>query len=179
MAILLCVVPFLLFAWAEQYVSSGLASIYNATTPLMTTLVAAAALHQERFTLPRVGGLILGFVGVMVVMGPWRGVAGGSLLGQGACLLATACYGATFVYLRRFVSPRRLPAVVVATVQVSIGAVIMLLLTPFIAAQPVRLSLRVVISVLLLGAIGTGLAYVWNTNVVAAWGQPTRPPSLI
>lgn len=47
-AVLLCVVPFLLFAWAEVQISSGLASIYNATTPLMTALVAVAALPAER-----------------------------------------------------------------------------------------------------------------------------------
>lgn len=47
-SVLLCVVPFLLFAWAEQHVASGLASTYNATTPLMTTLVALVALPGER-----------------------------------------------------------------------------------------------------------------------------------
>jgi len=52
-SVLLCVAPFLLFAWAEQDVSSGLASIYNATTPLMTMLVAlAASPHCRRSVLP-------------------------------------------------------------------------------------------------------------------------------
>jgi drug/metabolite transporter (DMT)-like permease len=57
-----------------------------------------------------------------------------------------------------------------ATVQVSLGAVIMLMLSPVLATGPVRLSVAVVISVLALGAVGTGLAYVWNNNVVTAWG---------
>lgn len=46
----------------------------------------------------------------------------------------------------------------------------MLLLTPLLAARPAELNLRVILTVVTLGAIGTGLAYVWNTNVVAAWG---------
>jgi drug/metabolite transporter (DMT)-like permease len=56
-AVLLCVVPFLCFAWAEQHISSGLASIYNATTPLITMLVATLALPEERSTPSRLTGL--------------------------------------------------------------------------------------------------------------------------
>lgn len=169
-AVLLCVAPFLLFAWAELRVSSGLASIYNATTPLMTMLVALVALPGERPNRVKLAGLIVGFTGVVIVLGPWRGFAGGTVTAQAACLLATFCYGLAFVYLRRFVSPRGLPALTVAAVQVSLGAVIMLLLAPFTAASPVHLSWRVALSVTVLGVAGTGLAYVWNTNVVAGWG---------
>jgi drug/metabolite transporter (DMT)-like permease len=172
-AILLCVVPFLLFAWAEQQISSGLASIYNATTPLMTMLVAILALPEERPTPSRLTGLITGMAGVGVVLGPWRGIAAGSWTAHAACLLATASYGMAFVYLRRFLAPRRLPALSVATLQVGIGALIMMVLTPIIAAQPVHLTMRVIVSMLLLGVLGTGLAYVWNNNIVAAWGATT------
>jgi drug/metabolite transporter (DMT)-like permease len=174
LALLLCVVPFLLFAWAETRIGSGLASIYNATTPLMTMLVALAALPSERPTRARLAGLLVGFVGVVVVLGPWRGLGGGEALGQLACLGATACYGMALVVLRRFVAPLGLPAVTVATVQVGLGALVMLALTPFVAVSPVRLDAaldpKVVCAVLALGVLGTGLAYVWNTNVVATWG---------
>ena len=168
-AVVLCVAPFLLFAWAERHVSSGLASICNATTPLMTTLVAMAALPQEHPTRMRVLGLLTGMGGVVLVLGPWHGL-GGAALGPAACLLAAACYGCAFVYLRRFVAPHGQPAVAVATLQVGIAAVIMLALTPALGTTPVHLSVPVVLSVGALGVVGTGLAYVWNTNVVAAWG---------
>jgi drug/metabolite transporter (DMT)-like permease len=181
-AVLLCVVPFLLFAWAEQHVSSGLASILNATTPLMTTLVALGALPQERPTRTHLAGLLTGFAGVVLVLAPWAdtavtGTPGsvgggqvGSWAGEVACLAATFSYGLAFVYLRRTLAPRKLPAVPVATVQVGLAAAAMLALTPLLAAQPVHLTGRVVTSVLALGVLGTGLAYVWNTNVVAGWG---------
>ncbi len=169
-ALLMCVAPFLLFAWAQQSISSGLASIYNATTPLMTILVALAALPEERPTPARVAGLLTGFAGVLVVLAPWRGTGSGPLAAQAACLLATGCYGAAFVHLRRAIAPRRLPAVSVATVQVGLGAVVLLVLTPFVATSPVTLDPGVVLGLLALGGLGTGLAYLWNTNVVAAWG---------
>lgn len=168
-AVLLCVAPFLLFAWAEQHIPSGVASIYNATTPLMTMLVSLAALPAEKPTRVRLAGLLAGFAGVLIVLGPW-GLGGGDAAAQAACLLATACYGLAFVYLRRFISPRGLKAVPLATVQVGLGAVLMLLVTPLTDPQPVSLSTPVVLSVLLLGVMGTGLAYVWNTNIVAGWG---------
>jgi drug/metabolite transporter (DMT)-like permease len=182
LAVLMCVAPFLLFAWAERAVPSGLASIYNATTPLMTMLVAMAALTRERPTRAVLAGLAIGFGGVLVVLGPWQvswhdlgggsgaRSGGGSALAQGACLLATACYGVAFVYLRRFVTPRGLAAVPVATVQVGLAALMMLAVAPWTADARVDVTPRVAGSVLVLGAMGTGLAYVWNTNVVVGWG---------
>lgn len=169
-AIMLCVVPFLLYSWAEQHISSGLASIYNATTPLMTTMFAMIALRSEPRTLSRTIGLLLGFVGVLVVLAPWRGLAEAGLMGQLACLGAASCYGMGFIYLRRFITPLGLPALTVACGQVTLGALVMLLLTPALATGPVTLTWPVVVSMILLGAVGTGLAYVWNTNVVTHWG---------
>lgn len=138
-AVLLCVVPFLLFAWAQQGISSGLASIYNATTPLMTALVSLLALRAERPSRSGIAGLVVGFGGVLIVLGPWNGLGGGDIWAQAACLGATACYGTAFVYLRRFVAPRGLDAIPVATVQVGLGAVVMLVLAPFIAMTPIAL----------------------------------------
>lgn len=178
-AVLLCVFPFLMFAWAEQHVSSGLASILNATTPLMTMLVALAALPRERPTPTRLTGLLVGFTGVVLVLAPWRsgpGAAGveapGDLVlwAQGACLAATLSYGMAFVYVRRFLSPRGLAAVPVAAGQVGLAALVMLVLSPVLAWQPVELSWRVLTAMAGLGVLGTGLAYVWNTNIVAGWG---------
>lgn len=176
-ALLMCVVPFSLFAWAEQHVSSGVASILNATTPLMTMGVSLAALPAERPTRARLAGLLTGLGGVALVLAPWTAAGtgagaagGGARAGQVACLLATFCYGVSFVYLRRTIAPRRLAAVPVATVQVGLAAALVLALAPVVAAQPVQLDGRVVAAVLALGVLGTGFAYVWNTNVVTGWG---------
>jgi len=105
-AVLLCDVPFLLFAWAEQHIPSSLASIYNAATPLMTALWGLAVLPGERPTRARAAGLITGFAGVVLVLGPWHLAGRSQSLAQLACLAATACYGAGFTYL----APARIPA---------------------------------------------------------------------
>ncbi|EST37711.1 hypothetical protein N566_11465 [Streptomycetaceae bacterium MP113-05] len=170
-AVLLCLVPFTLFAWAETRIPSGLASTYNATTPLMAMAWSAALLPSERLTRHGAAGLLLGFAGVLVIVDPFGADLGGNLTAQLACLAATACYGVAFVHLRRFVSPRGLPALSVAVIQVTTGALLMLAATPFLASAPAVAPTRpVLFATVALGVFGTGLAYVWNTNVVAAWG---------
>ncbi len=170
-AVLLCLVPFTLFAWAELHVSSSLASVLNATTPLQTMLVALVALPQERLTAQRAAGLVLGFAGVLAVVALGTGVdGGGAPWGQAACLAATASYGVAFVYLRRFVSGHALPALTVATVQVGLAAAVALLATPLVARPAPHLTVPVVLSMVAHGALGTGVAYVWNTAIVTRWG---------
>lgn len=170
-AITYCVVPFMLFAWAEQYVSSSLASIYNAVTPIATAIMVTAAFRVERLNRDQVLGVLVGVVGVVIVVGPWRiDALTGSLWGQLACLGAVTCYGFTFGYLRRFISHRDIPATTTAFLNIGLAAAIMLVLTPIVAWSPVRLSWPVVLSLLALGALGTGIVYIWNMNVLRAWG---------
>jgi len=169
-----CVVPHLLFAWAEQYVSSSLASIYNAATPIMTALMVTLAFRVERLGRSQVVGVVVGILGVVVIIGPWQYAAlTGDLWGQLACLGAAVCYGFTFGYTRRFLSGRPIAGATFAFLNIGIGGAIMLLLTPVLAWQPVDLTVSIVLSLVALGALGTGLAYIFYINVLRAWG-PTN-----
>lgn len=107
---------------------------------------------------------------MLTILSPWHSLGGSSATGQLACLAATACFVLGFTYLRKQIVPRGLPALAVACAQVSLGALVMLVLTPFVGRGEVHLSWRGVLSMLALGARGTGMVYVWNTNVVSAWG---------
>jgi drug/metabolite transporter (DMT)-like permease len=174
LAISFCVVPFLLFSWAQQYVTSGLASIYNATTPIMTAIMAGLLFRVERLKLVQIAGILVGILGVMVIIAPWQGLdLDQSLIAQLAILGATACYGFSLAYMRRFVSNSGMSALMFSFLNIGIAAGIMAVLTPFIALTPVALDPWIVGSVLLLGCLGTGAAYIWNQNTLRAWG-PTR-----
>ncbi|MCU1479051.1 MAG: hypothetical protein JWQ64_3744 [Subtercola sp.] len=165
------VLPFLLFAWAEQYVSSSLASIYNAVTPITTAILATAAFRVERLNRSQATGIAIGVIGTIVIVGPWGYAAlSGDLLGQFACLGAAVCYGVTFGYTRKFLSSRAISGVPFAFMQVGMGALVMLALTPLVALGPIDATVPIVLSLVALGALGTGLAYVWNINVLRAWG---------
>lgn len=174
LALSFCVVPFLLFSWAQQHVTSGLASIYNATTPIMTAVMAWAVFRVERLRIVQIAGILIGILGVMVIIAPWQGLAPDqSLIAQFAILGATACYGFSLAYMRRFTSDSGMSPLVFSFLNIGLAAVIMLALTPLIALAPVRLDGAIVICLVLLGCLGTGVAYIWNQNVLRAWG-PTR-----
>jgi drug/metabolite transporter (DMT)-like permease len=172
-----CAVPFTLFAWAEQFVPSSLASIYNATTPIMTLLLTPLMLRSERLSGSRVMGLVVGIVGVVVLTGPWQLIGSGdiatTLPAQLACLGATVSYGFAGLYLRRFVSGLPYDAVTLSSVQLAMAAGVVLLIAPFDARGPIALNLPVVAGVVALGVLGTGIAYVWYTRVLRDWG-PVR-----
>lgn len=171
------VIPFLLFAWAEQYIASSLASIYNATGPITTALMATLVVRVERLSLGRWIGVGIGITGVILIIGPWQAALSGNLAGQLACLGATLSYGFMLPYARRFLTRRPIAPTTFAFLNVGSAAFVMLLLTPIVAWSPVDLQLPIVLSLLALGAFGTGLANIWNINVLRAWG-PTNTATL-
>lgn len=174
LSVTFCVVPFLLFAWAEQHVSSGLASIFNATTPIMTAIMAWAVFQVERLRPGQLIGIAIGIVGVVVIIAPGAiADIGGSTIAQVALLGATACYGFSLAYMRRFLGDTGLSGIAFAFGYIGPAAVLMLLLSPVILAEPMQLTVPIVASIVALGVLGTGLAYVWNQNTLRAWG-PTR-----
>lgn len=160
-SIVLTTLPFTLFAWGEQYVSSVVAAIWNATTPLCT-LAFTLLLRAEKPTASRVAGLGLGFAGVMVVLGVWQPMAGGQLGGSLACFAAALCYGVGGAYMGRFITGRRTEApVVLATGQLLSGAAQLGVIT-LVAGVPLvdtTVSAGVWWSMLALGGLGTGVAY--------------------
>jgi drug/metabolite transporter (DMT)-like permease len=168
--------PFTLFAYGEQRISSVLAGIWNATTPLIALPVAVLVMRTERLTARRAVGIGLGFVGVLVVLGVWQGVGGAQLTGQLMCLGAAVCYGVAIPYQRRFLSDLPNSGVAVPAGQLLMGAALLAVVAPLVAGappDPTGLSADVVASVLLLGALGTGLAFVLNFRVIRVAGAST------
>ncbi|MFJ4223238.1 DMT family transporter [Microbacterium sp. NPDC089695] len=173
-ALTFCVAPFLLFAWAQQYVSSGLGSIYNATTPIMAAVMAGAVFRVEKLRAGQLAGVALGIVGVIVIVAPWQGLdLQQSVPAQMAMLAATACYGFSFAYMRKFVSNSGVSPLVFSFMNIGLAAAVMILLTPLLAVEPISLAAGPILAILALGALGTGVAYIWNQTTVRAWG-PTR-----
>ena len=166
------VLPFTMLAWGEERVSSALTAVLNASTPLFTALIAVYLL-RERLKPSQIAGLLIGMVGVGVAAGVGSGdLASSSLLGGLASVLAGACYGFAFNYMRRHLV--ELPPVVAATGQLIAGTV-MLLPVGLLASATSDLDLapRRLLSLLVLGAVGTGIAYVISYGLVADLG-PTK-----
>ena len=120
------VVPFSLFVWSQTHIASGLAAILNATTPLFGVLVANAFTSDEKLNANKLAGVVVGFLGVVVLIGPSAIFApGADTLAQLACLGAALTYAFAGVFGRRFkrmgVSP-----LATATGQVSASSLILL-----------------------------------------------------
>ena len=125
LALSFCVIPFLLFSWAQQHVTSGLASIYNATTPIMTAVMAGLLFSVERLKAVQIAGILAGILGVVVIIAPWQGLdLSQSLIAQFAILGATACYGFSLAYMRKFVSDSGMTPLAFSFLNIGIGAVI-------------------------------------------------------
>ncbi len=170
-ALLWNALPFTLFAYGETKVPSVLAGLWNATTAL-TTLVAMllAFPDEERPTRSRLAGLALGFAGVVLVLGPWRGLSGGSLLGQLACFGAATCYAIAFAYSRRHLTGRPESGVALIAGQLLCATAELALLTPFVDAPTLHIGMGGVAALLAIGVLSTGVAFLIMHGLIATTG---------
>jgi drug/metabolite transporter (DMT)-like permease len=108
--------PFVLISWGEISIDSGVASILNSTTPLFTLVIAHFFLSDERMTVPRALGLLLGFAGIVLLFSRDVGLEGfqSGLLGQAAVLMAAISYAGSSVFARR--AFREVPLLVQAAI---------------------------------------------------------------
>jgi drug/metabolite transporter (DMT)-like permease len=170
-ALLLNVIPGIFFAWAETEVTSILAGIINAVTPLMTLIAIMLVSRNEKPTAPQIVGLLLGFLGVLTVLGAWKGLGDNPLWAILVLLAAVTCYGFSFPYSRRFILPAQLAPEVMAATQVTLGAITLLplFLMDGIAKDEYRIG--PVLAMIALGVFGSGFAYIWNFTIMRAAGS--------
>ena len=170
-ALLLNVFPGILFALAETKVTSILAGIINAVTPLMTVLAILLIGRDEKPKRAQLIGLALGFIGVATVMGVWQGLGENPILYVGMLLLAVTCYGFSFPYSRRFVMPYKLEPTPMATVQLICAAAVLLPGYLYDGIAKDEYKLIPLLSMLALGIFGSGVAYIWNFEIIRAAGS--------
>ena len=170
-AMLLNVVPGILFAYAELHVTSVLAGIINATTPLATLIVMLIAFREEKLKSEQVYGLILGGLGVLVVLGAWQGIGDNQLTGVIALLIAVTCYGISFPYSKRNIIPLGLKPEAAATSQLIMAAITLLPFYLYDGISQDNYRPANIFAMLALGILGSGFAYIWNFSIIAAAGS--------
>ncbi len=162
--------PFVLITWAERSVPSSLAAVLNGAVPLFVIPIAAIFLHDERITLNRVIGLVVGFVGVAILVGfDPADLAGASLPAELALIGSTISYACGAVYARRHVHGLRpmIPALFQVFFALLIaGALVLIFERPFsFPADP-----SAVLAVVWLGLLGSGTAYLIFFRLLHDWG---------
>jgi drug/metabolite transporter (DMT)-like permease len=170
MGLLNNVVPFSLIVWGQTHIASGLASILNATTPLWTVLLAHFLTRDERLRSNRLAGVVAGFLGVTVMIGPDAlGGLGSHVLAQLAILTAAFAYGCSSVFGRRF---RELDPLVTAAGQLTATTAMMLPLSLLVDRpwQLAALSPATWAAVASLALLSTALAYVLFFRILGRAG---------
>ena len=168
--LLLNVLPGILFAFAQERVSSILAGIMNALTPIMSVLMILLIFKNERLTANRILGIALGFFGVLVVLLVGKSLGNFSWSAFIALILAVLCYGVSYPYLSKFVIPRNLEPEALATMQVTLAALTLLPFFLYHGIYSYQPAMSGIFSILALGILGTGIAYIWNFRNVALAG---------
>jgi drug/metabolite transporter (DMT)-like permease len=165
-------VPFTLFAFAQTYVTSALASILNAVTPIATVIVMLIAFRSEKLMPHVVVGLVVGLFGVLIVLGVWQGFGDNEPLAILALLLAVTCYGIGTPYIRKYIAPLKLSTEVSVFGQIGTAAItllpIYLLSGEYFTSVP---TLPAIASVVAIGALGSGVAYLLYYKVLDVVGS--------
>ncbi|MFM1992903.1 MAG: hypothetical protein RL600_731 [Actinomycetota bacterium] len=163
--------PAVLFGYAQQHVTSALAAILNASTPIFTVIAILIAFRAEKPKPEVLVGLAVGLLGVFVVLGIWNGFGENEPLAIGALILAVTCYGIGSPFLRKYVEPLNLKPEAAVFGQVLTSAITLFpfYLTGALFVGPLGFSS--VASMLALGILGTGLAYAMYYRLLAQVGS--------
>ena len=179
--------PFTLFALGEERVSSALAGIGNSITPIATVVFSLLLLRNDPIGARKVVGVLIGFLGVLIIMQPWQSQGRPDLVGFGITLVAGMSYGLGWTYTKRFLGKADFGGLTLPTAQMLTSAGQMLVaLTIWWLTQRARLSLAApwslhantaggsvllpLLAVLALGVVGTGIAMSFQYDVVRAAG---------
>ena len=165
-------IPFFLISWGELHIDSAVASILDATVPLFTILIAHFLLQDDKITLPKATGLIVGFAGIVVLMSKDIGASSNSLLGQGAVILASVFYAISAIYIRK--TTEDIPGILRSAGPLVSATAIMWLGT-LVFESPVHIPQLGItwVALLFMGVLGSGLAFVMAFYLIHEIG-PTR-----
>jgi drug/metabolite transporter (DMT)-like permease len=158
--IMMSSIPFVLFSYAQTQVTSALAAIINAVTPIATVIVILIAFRTEKLKPHVIIGIVIGLLGVLVVLGAWQGLGENNPLAIVAMLIAVFLYGIGTPYVRKYVTPLNLATEVSVFGQVGTAALtllpIYLLSGPLITSIP---NVQSIAAIVILGTLGSGVAY--------------------
>jgi drug/metabolite transporter (DMT)-like permease len=165
-------IPFFLISWGEQAIDSAVAAILDATVPLFTIVIAHLLLRDDRMTVPKVVGLLIGFAGVIVLMSKDIGASTGSVLGEIAVVLASLFYAGSSVYARR--STQNVSGIIRGGGPLVSSTAVMWVATLFIE-RPLKIPQLPItwVALLWLGILGSGFAFILNYYLIHEIG-PTR-----
>jgi drug/metabolite transporter (DMT)-like permease len=166
-------IPIFFISWGEQTIDSAVASILNATVPLFTIVIAHFWLHDDKMTVQKVAGLLVGFAGVVTLLSEDLSAgAHNSAIGQAAVILAALFYAGSAVAVRKFT--QHVEAVARGAMPLITSTLIMWIVAPVLEKPFLVPALPITwVAALWLGVLGSGLAMIMFNYLIHEIG-PTR-----
>ena len=166
-------IPFFLITWGEQSIDSAVASILNATVPLFTVILAHFFISDDKISIPKITGLLIGFAGVVLLLSKDMSVdSHNSIIGQAAVILASLSYAGSYIYARR--NTANVPGQIRGMLPLFSASAMLWVAAP-LAESPLVIPQQPItwVALLWLGVLGTGLAMIMQYYLVHEIG-PTR-----
>lgn len=166
-------VPIFLISWGETSIDSAVASILNATVPLFTLVIAHFFLHDDKMTPQKVIGLLIGFLGIIILLSEdLLASEHASVMGQAAVILASLFYAGTAVWARKVT--QHVTGAVRAAAPLITATIFMWAIGPIVDG-PFTLPMLPItwIAALWLGILGSGIATIMSYYLIHEIG-PTR-----
>ncbi|MFI8191689.1 DMT family transporter [Streptomyces sp. NPDC085946] len=161
--------PFAMFSVGQQGIDSGVAGVLNATTPLWSLLIGAVVGSERALPPYRLGGLLLGFAGVVLIFAPWRAAQPGGW-GALAILVAAASYAVGFTFMSRCLVGRGIPTISLSAAQLLAATVLTAVTLPAGGLTPIEITPTQLTAVVILGVVATGLTFHLTYRNIAAEG---------
>jgi drug/metabolite transporter (DMT)-like permease len=171
MSLLATAIYYFAFAKGTALLPSSIAGMLSGAIPLFTFVCTWLFLREERLTVAKTAGVILGFFGVLLIARPWSASGEVDMTGVAYMIAGSLSVGLSFVYARKFISPLKLPAAALTTYQIGLAVLILFAVTDLAGIGAVFGDSRAWIGLVFgLGLCGTGLAYIAYYYIVANLG---------
>ncbi len=160
------------FAKGTSLLLSGVAGAVSGAIPLFSFLLAVLFIAEEKATRLKIAGVLVGFIGVVIIGRPsGADLASTNLEGVAYMVAGSLSVGASFVYAKKFVIPLKIPAAALTTYQLGIGLLMLSLFTDYSGIGKIFTNFHASIGLIVgLGLLGTGLAYIIYYYIVEKLG---------
>ena len=126
--------------------------------------------HQKPVSGWQAAGLVVGLTGALLIFSPWQATSDIATAGGAECLAASVSYAISYIYMDRYLAQRGISPIALAACQLLAAALWLVLVLAVTGVPAPHFTTAVVTGTVVLGVLGTGVAYVLNYQIITSEG---------